>query len=532
MAEIQELTRLVDRRHPDYVSMLPHWEFMEQCYLGGRKWFTENIFRYLKEGDGEFRDRVARAYRFNHTREVVDLVNKYLFRADIVRNKVDAPKSVVKFWERATLQGLSIDEFMRIASTKSSVGGRPWVIVDTTTTDIPENASVADVEDGKVYAYVVSPVDVLDMSYDETGELNWIIVREWFRDDADPYGDNEALLERFRLWTRNQWVLVGYRRDPGDTNVGSSRPKTEETKANLEIVDSGTHSLGVVPAVKVDNSVSDDPWSSPALIADIAYLDRATANYASNLDAIIQDQTFSQLAMPAQNVLPGDDAYNQILEMGTKRIFLYDGESGKGPEYLSPDPRQAQLILSAIQQLINEIYHSVGLAGERTKQDNAKGIDNSSGVAKAHDFERVTALLASKADSLETAENKIARLVALWSGDTVGKDLVEYPDTFDVRGFRDELDIAMQLGLIDVPEMMRSEQMKVLAEKLFPGLSDDLKTKMSAAIVTWHDELKEKSEIALTQSKEGGAMLEEAARNRTASGNKQSETKSRETGAK
>jgi hypothetical protein len=39
---------------------------------------------------------------------------------------------------------------------------------------------------------------------------------------------------------------------------------------------------------------------STPLIADIAYLDRAAANYLSNLDAIIQDQTFSQLVIPAE----------------------------------------------------------------------------------------------------------------------------------------------------------------------------------------------------------------------------------------
>jgi hypothetical protein len=50
-----------------------------------------------------------------------------------------------------------------------------------------------------------------------------------------------------------------------------------------------------------------------------------------------------------------------------------------------------------VNKIIGEIYHSVGMAGERTKQDNAMGIDNSSGVAKAYDFERMNAMLATKA---------------------------------------------------------------------------------------------------------------------------------------
>lgn len=101
----------------------------------------------------------------------------------------------------------------------------------------------------------------------------------------------------------------------------------------------------------------------------------------------------------------------KLIEMGTKRLFTYDGSDGAKPYYLSPDVKQADLIIQVVTKIINEIYHTVGLAGERTKQDNAVGIDNSSGVAKAYDFERVNALLAAKADSLEAIENKIVDLV-------------------------------------------------------------------------------------------------------------------------
>ncbi|MCF6933136.1 hypothetical protein L4L51_29350, partial [Klebsiella pneumoniae] len=111
---------------------------------------------------------------------------------------------------------------------------------------------------------------------------------------------------------------------------------------------------------------------------------------------IIQDQTFSQLAIPVQSLLPGDENHKKVLEFGTKRVFTYDGENGAQPFYLSPDPKQASMIISTVQQIINEIYHSVGVAGERTKQDNAKGIDNSSGAAKLYDFQRVNSLLINK----------------------------------------------------------------------------------------------------------------------------------------
>jgi hypothetical protein len=291
------------------------------------------------------------------------------------------------------------------------------------------------------------------------------------RDDADPINSTGEETERYRLWTKQDWRLF--------QEVKEGRKKV------IKQVDQGMHNLGIVPVVLADNIITDEEYCAPALIDDIAYLDRAVANYLSNLDAIIQDQTFSQLAMPAQNVLPGEDNYTKLTEMGTKRIFLYDGESNTQPFYLSPDVKQAQLIVEVVNKIISEIYHTVGLAGERTKQDNAMGIDNSSGVAKAFDFERVNALLAAKADSLEVVENKIAQVVAKWNGEDLEDDLVSYPDNFDTRGLYDEFDIAARLMLIDAPDSVRQEQMKSVLDKLFPQLAKALRAQMEKELKDW-----------------------------------------------
>ncbi|KAB0846661.1 hypothetical protein FZI10_20630 [Cronobacter sakazakii] len=222
---------------------------------------------------------------------------------------------------------------------------------------------------------------------------------------------------------------------------------------------------------------SESPYFSPSLIDDIAYLDRAVANYLSNLDAIIQDQTFSQLAIPVQSLLPGDENHTKVLEMGTKRVFTFDSESGNQPFYLSPDPKQAQMIITTIKTVINEIYHSVGVAGERTKQDNAQGIDNSSGVAKMYDFQRVNSLLVTKAERLERAERQMMQLVAKWMGISLDEEnsLISYPESFDIRGLTDEFAVAEKLALLQAPDSVRRHQMEMLIEKVFPNISEAMK---------------------------------------------------------
>jgi len=151
------------------------------------------------------------------------------------------------------------------------------------------------------------------------------------------------------------------------------------------------------------------------------------------------------------------------------------------------------LIITVINKIIGEIYHTVGLAGERTKDDNSQGIDNSSGVAKAYDFERVNSLLAAKADSLEVVENKLAWLVAKWNGEDIAPEarLVSYPDNFDTRSLYDEFEISARLSLIEAPDLVRRRQMEMLIDKLFPKIKAELREKMLSELQSWPPKIEE-----------------------------------------
>lgn len=472
----KQLAEMLDRRHPLYKALLPHWDFLEKTYEGGREWFEDNIFKFYKEGATEYKERVERAYRPNHSRECVDLVNKYIFKSTISRRLDDAPEHVKSFWLSSTVHRRAIDDLMRLLSAKSSIFGRVWCVVDSNAPD--DVVTLADVKDGqaRVYAYVVKPQNALDFSFDDNGDLEWILLQESHR-DGDLFTGTGKVSARYRLWSTLGWVLF------------SELPKKVGGKTRYQIEDFGPNNVGVVPVFPVDHKVDDDLWTASGLLDDVAYLDRAVANYLSNIDAIIQDQTFSQLVIPAQAVMPGDEGDDKILEMGTKRMFTYDAQAGIAPQYIAPDPRQANLILSVVNKIIAEIYQTVGMSGERTKQDNATGIDNSSGVAKAYDFERMNALLAAKASSLEHAENRIVGLVRLYNGDgkptTVfnADKLVVYPGNFDVRSLYDEFEIASQLSMMGAPDEVRQQQMITLIDKLFPGLAKQLVEKLKKAVV-------------------------------------------------
>lgn len=481
---------MFERRHPAYHDMQGHWAFLRATYRGGREWFNENIFKYVKEGQDEFEERKRRAYRFNHTREVVDLVQKYLFKAPVKRDVEGADPVVNKFWERSTRTGLKIDDLMRLASTDSAITGRIAIVVDNYTPFADaQNVSIADAEKAGAgtFAYIVDTPDILDYAWGDDGGLLWITLQEFLRDDANPVTASGDSIRRVRLWTRESWFLFEERAAEG-ANISSTGAANNKI---VEKIDEGKHGLGFVPVKLFDNVATERKYNVPSLIDDIAYLDRAIANYLSNLDAIIQDQTFSQLAIPAQS-LTGDqkDAKKHMITVGTNRIFTYDGGLGSTakPEFLSPDPKQAGVIMDVISKIINEIYSTIGLAGERTKQDNSVGIDNSSGVAKAYDFERVNSLLFAKGQRCEHVENWLVDTVLAWNSKTPPVEpLVTYPSSFDVASLGDELVTSEALSKVSAPIEIRREQMKKVAEKLFPQVTIERWNAIERAIEKWED---------------------------------------------
>lgn len=505
----KQLLNLVNREHPDYASKKGHWDFLHETYESPRSWFEKHIFQFVREGDETYSKRKERAYRFNHTREVVDLVNKYLFKTEPMRPN-DVPDYVKRFRERATRSGLSQLEFEAQASRKASIYGRVYAVIDNNVKD-GVMVTKADEERGDVrlYAYLVTPLQFRDCGFDENGDFEWVLIHEVERDDNDPFESTGDLRDRYRLWTKNKWYLFESKNDLRPAGAGRSRSLNRTGRQSVELVDSGDHGLGIVPVIKCDNIESDNKYSVPALIEDIAYLDRAVANYCSNLDQIINDQTFSQLVMPAQGVLPGvgstsgdDDtvdsdpnraAQKRAIKLGTSQILLYDGEHGAAPAYIGPDPRQAQMVVTAIRQIINEIYHTVGLAGERTKQDNSMGIDNSSGVAKAFDFERVNALLTAKANAMQNFGNRLEMVVRAYHGESPADNRslqsVIYHTNFDVRSLNDEMAIASNFSLLGVPMELRKHQLKEITKKLWPMLPESAKKTLEKAIEDWEDPL-------------------------------------------
>ena len=189
-----ELAKLVERRHPDYEDELEHWQFLESCYKGGRDWIEEHLFTYHKEGAKEFRERKKRAYRFPHSREVVSLVNKYVFKGQIERSKT-LPKEIKDFWGATTIRKRGIVDYMDTISTWTSTMGRVWVVVDNNIPHDVQTERERKESNGRIYSYFIKPGLAYDFAYDNDGELSWFLHGEFKRKDADPLKDDGEVYE-------------------------------------------------------------------------------------------------------------------------------------------------------------------------------------------------------------------------------------------------------------------------------------------------------------------------------------------------
>jgi len=447
MSKQESVMNIIDRRHPEYNTYQPIWRLFLESYKGGEHFVKKNLFKYYKEGDDEYSERQSRAYRENHVKKIINIYNSYLFQETPIRDTKD---NVFKEWlANVTGKGDNIGDFMGFVSLMTYVLGRCYIVMDKPAIPPEERTGTQiDTLKAKPYIYLVYPQDVLDISFDEDDNINWVLLEERVRDDKDPFLSSGEIKRQYRLWTKTEWLLFD--------------EKGEQ-------IDGGEHKLGVVPVIPVDNEKTDNPYYAPSLIEDIVYIDRAIFNNWSRLDTIINDQTFSQLIIPVEAVVlteSDDELKKQFLEMSTKRAFLYSAQAQQPPQFISPDASQAELLLNTINQQVTQMYASLALQNEVGTITKAQ-----SGVAKAYDFDKLNKMLANKADMLEKTERKIAQLWAKWYGMDEVDYTVDYPDSFDVKSLVDELNIAHEVSLMDISKTFNKEIKKIIVQKTLPKLN-------------------------------------------------------------
>ena len=263
-----------------------------------------------------------------------------------------------------------------------------------------------------------------------------------------------------------------------------TRDKWEVYDAKGKKIRSGENPLGEVYMVTCYNSDTNMDIIGESLIKDISRINRTIYNWCSNIDEMIERQTFSQLVMPEDpnaELSESDEGGDPLRTIGTSQIFTFPSTAGHPPAFISPDRQQIDAIWKMVQEHIDKIYE---LAGLGTVGSQSKFLSQRSGISQAYQFLSINSSLARKAKKLEKAENDIEKLVLKWQNQEEQAEPVEYPSQFDTLALEETMQSTFSIVGQNFSETMNIELLKSLAKKAVPVLPED-------TLQTIYDEIEE-----------------------------------------
>lgn len=441
--------------HPDYIANAEKWQKYLNCYE------ANDIYQYIRQHTRESREiyenRVARGYYYNYCASVVDLFVAYLFHAPIVRDPKGSGEAYQALYDDADLAGTKYVYFLEVLASFAQIFGHVGVLVDAPKP--PEGGYANEAErlanNGRPYLTLVRADQIKDWELDNQGNFVWVKI-EVSRPEPDRAWNVSVDTEsrHFIIWTRENWEEWKV--------VGEAGANPIATK-----VDSGEHSLGVVPLVIVRNEkLPSHPWFGASSLRDIADINLAILNWSSLGDEEIAERCLNILTMEADS---GDSAAT----LSHSNVLTYAAGS-QPPQYLTPGVTPLELIGKWIDRAKDEIYRlaklggSTGLLGVR---------EATSGIAYAYEFNETNQSLARKAESLEQAEYEIHRLFAKWLNTNFDGSII-YPKEFGVDDFITEFQILAEGRNNLTSETANKELQKKTVGKLFAREPMELRAKM------------------------------------------------------
>ena len=388
MGDIEKL--IATRIHPRVTEKTEIWKLIADSYVGGLQYIgAGHLFKYPKEGRTEYAVRAKRSVFFNHIQPICDTLAGFIFSNDIDRK---FPTELNYIESKASKQK-DLNSYMHsvaIQSLQYTVG----TLVESPS-DAADFKTMADRrEAGKnPYLTLYFPWQIRDFSFDDKGELLWIILDNTFLENKDPLKKAEKK-EIFGLWERDTYKEIEKKKNEKDQD--------EYVQTNFI-----EHNLGKVPFVFHNFRDMNDDIIAESPVEDMALLDRAIYNFLSCFDEMIHAGTFKMLFVPVEKK---DDIPQDVIASGVQSlsIFPYNGKLPSSPKYDGVGLQDVEPFIKAVEMYLKEIFSKVGL-----DKDQEKAYVQS-GIAKKMEFKRCESLLRLGAKQLEQSEVQIFKILSLW----------------------------------------------------------------------------------------------------------------------
>lgn len=465
--------RIIDSRHPIWLTDFTDWEKWRLTYAGG------GIFRetYLvkfdnRESNDDFGARKRLTPVPAYAKSAINDVRNAIFQrlTDVIRSggSENYQKSVAGENGGVDRRGSTMNYFLgNQPLTDLLVMGQVGVYVDMPTV---YGSTIADAAGKKPYLYYYQTEDILNWAHschDDPSEFSSIVLRDTVMEFDQLHWLPVRTVNRYRhMWISPETGLVSvqfYNEDGEevDQDGNPSGPvELQLTKIPFVMLSIGDSLLKDVAdhQIALMNLCSSDV--NYALKSNFPFYteQRDLRNTGGHLKRVASDGTAST---------GGQGANDETIKVGVTQGRYYDLNAER-PQFIAPpsDPLVASLRLQ--EKLEQDIRKLINLAvinlGSRT-----------SGASKDKDSEGLEAGLSYIGLVLEGAERKIANYWAAYEERVESRRkvaLVRYPDTYSLKTNADRIQEAAQLNslMFAVPgQTVKKEIAKNITKVLFGG---------------------------------------------------------------
>jgi hypothetical protein len=447
----------INVEHPDYRARRLMWRQYRDLYAGGqqlRARATEYLARRHREPAEVYSERLTRVFYENYIGSIIDWYAATLMRREPVI-LIDGQDSAAKGFynslaDDCDLKGTSLSEFFRQRFVETLVCGGSYVVVDFPRTGASARTRAEEDEAGLSRAYLASygPDEVINWRYDQSGGLEWIVIRTSCL-QSKPEGGDWSLETRWIYYDRRNFRV--YRQ------AGDGSP--------IQIVDEGIHglaSLNRTPVFRI--KVTDGLW----LMNKSALLQLEHFNKSNALSWALAMGLF------ATPVIYSDREWSQIV--GESYYIQLGPDDRFG--WTEPEGKVYQIAAANLDKLKDEIYRVCYLMS----QAGSTGEARSSALSKQLDFNTTEEVLRAYGAAVKECIRQVLRAIAEARQDGVAIDVAGL-DEFDIQDFGAELDDAKKLLELGIASPTLARQVfKRLALKYLTDARQEIKTQVAAEI--------------------------------------------------
>jgi len=447
----------LNREHPEYAARKLMWRQYQDLYAGGER-LRLNAAQYLmrrnKEPAAVYQERLDRVFYENYIGSIVDWYAATLMRREpslLFEGPDDAARAFyAAFAGDCDLKGTTLAGFFRRQFVQALVCGSSYLAVDFPRAAAPSLTRAEEDATGRSRAYLVeyTPEEVINWNYDETGSLEWLVVRTSCLQQSTPADSQWEKETRWIYYDRESFQL--YRQSGG--------------LAAPELVDAGRHSLAALRRVPVfQMKVSEGLW----LMNKAALLQLEHFNKSNALSWAL---TMGLFAMP---VVYSDREFGQVVG---ESYYVQLG-SGDRFGWTEPEGKVYQIAADNLVRLKDEIYRVCYLMNQA-----GDASDSRSGLSKQRDFSITNEVLKAYGDLVKDSLRQVLRAIAAARQDGVSVDVAGL-DEFDIEDFSNELDDARKLLDLGIQsETLRRQIFKRLALKYLCDARQEIKNRVAEEI--------------------------------------------------